>query len=350
MGIFAKKTMAGYRPVPQTEATHYIADLSEYTQIQQDLRQLRAQLQDALDGASGQMNEIKKAESEQLAAIRNEYQNQFCILEKRNQELELGIESRQKEIDDLKRLNSNLLRILRDRANASRNIVPKKAHDGYIITSCRQYRDYKELHHSWEDYQKQPAVYRKKHRYISVEKIPVKAWKVTIQTPYPIGIPVSQVENQILTELQTGIMKEMGCNAIEPNGSYPLGPSSSSVVYKWEYAADLRSGLWTIDLYMTGQPCIPLNRMPRNPSVIKRKEKSNEKEIRSLRRTCQSQASASYRTIPCNSSGILFDAYREYSISFDRDMLESRMASLCRLCAYSRHLLCFRQQACLPGL
>ncbi|MFR8353144.1 MAG: hypothetical protein ACLVB1_11320, partial [Blautia obeum] len=60
-------------------------------------------------------------------------------------------------------LNKNLLRILRERANADRSITPKKQHHGYIILCSQQLNE-------------------------NHKKDGISTWKTQIQTPYPVTL------------------------------------------------------------------------------------------------------------------------------------------------------------------
>lgn len=53
-------------------------------------------------------------------------------------------------------LNQNLLRISRERANASRSITPKKIHTGYLVLSSRQWIEHYPHDLSPEEYQAMP--------------------------------------------------------------------------------------------------------------------------------------------------------------------------------------------------
>ena len=73
-------------------------------------------------------------------------------------------------------LNENLLRISKERANADRNLKPKKEHTGYVVVSSteKEYR-YKVDRRHWET---------------------VILWETVLQTPYPIDFTEEQAREE----------------------------------------------------------------------------------------------------------------------------------------------------------
>lgn len=277
MGTFVKKTIAGgYKQVPPDEATHYLAETAEYFQAQKDLQKLYIKMQKFSEDAQKREASIRRTSYEQAAEIRYSYEKQIQELQEKiavlksaadqyTQKLavlESAAGTCSQKLRELEEQNANLLRIVRERANASRGITPKKAHDGYVITAYRQHRDFQEISNSWEDYQQQSIAYRQQNRFIKTEKIPIISWKISVQTPYPTSIPFEQAEKQIMVEMLSGLIKEAGCKEIQDqNGPYLLLSNDKCILYRWDYATDLKSGFWTVDLYLSGQPDIPQSRV-----------------------------------------------------------------------------------------
>ena len=97
--------------------------------------------------------------------------------------MEQQVAAAQEEAEYQKRLNANLLRISRERANADRNLRPKKEHTGYLVvfTGERDYR-YREGK-SWKK---------------------VKLWETVLQSPYSVDFTEEQARKQIEIELFKG--------------------------------------------------------------------------------------------------------------------------------------------------
>lgn len=269
MGMYVRKAITGYRQVPQEEATHYIEDLQEHTQICREHKELSKKLQAAEENIRHLKSEHKTEILRQEELIRIEYETQVQNLNAKITDLSSQLTVCIQGLAEEKAKNTNLVRILRERANAIRGIRPKKKHDGYIITSCRQHRDYREIRHSWEDYQKKPSSYRKKHRYAPIERLPVMAWKLTVLSPCQVGLPVKQVEQLVFSEMRDGILKEIGCDKVsDSNGTYPATSEGQCILYRWDLSADIKTGLWAVEIYITGQPCIPRERLLIQPAAL----------------------------------------------------------------------------------
>lgn len=89
------------------------------------------------------------------------------------------LEAERAESAHQKRLNENLLRIARERANADRKLKPKKEHTGYVVVVSSE------------------KIYRYKH---GRRLESVKLWETVIQSPYSIEFPAKQAKKLILEE------------------------------------------------------------------------------------------------------------------------------------------------------
>lgn len=96
-------------------------------------------------------------------------------------ELTKLVEEQKDEITRLEKLNANLLRISRERANADRNLRPKKSRSGYWLTQ------YDEVRYSYHE---------------GDEKISVPLYKTVILCPYTASFDWSVASAQIMHELR----------------------------------------------------------------------------------------------------------------------------------------------------
>lgn len=193
---FVKKTMLNYREVPggnsDPECTHVILAREEY-------EKLVAEKQRAVTEAA----ETKKSASLQ---IDSERRNAQAKMEQAKQEAQATVKSMQETLDDaekdieyLKGLNENLLRIARERANADRKLKPKKGHTGYVVvvSSEKEYR-YKVNRREWDT---------------------VMLWETVLQSPYSIEFTEEQAREQT-KELEEGAyIERLGITAYLP-GKY----------------------------------------------------------------------------------------------------------------------------------
>ena len=168
MGYFVKKSSFGLKPVTfstNTEINVYDTDgyyLSpdEYVNIQQTLSRQKEKIvqlqqekeqeeQKLLDYYQNAFQRVKKEYSNKLSGelqhIREkniqpseEYEKQLFIVKTQLEELQTQLTKAKQYGTDQETLNKNLLRILKERANAERGIIPKKQHHGYIILCSQQ--------------------------------------------------------------------------------------------------------------------------------------------------------------------------------------------------------------------
>ena len=150
----------------------------------------------------------------------------------------------------------NIYRIMRERANAARGIVPKKSHDGYLVLSSRQWIE------------RYPAV-------IGGKKMQCSAaiWKSVLETPYDVALAADQIRTQIENDLKL-IISDIGCHCIvseKDNGRYKSGlekienSREKNVLYKWDLVANFKSGLWLLEIYTTKGLTVPESRRPKQP-------------------------------------------------------------------------------------
>lgn len=156
----------------------------------------------------------------------------------------------------------NVYRIMRERANAARGIVPKKSHDGYLVLSSRQWIE------------RYPAV-------VSGKKMQCNAavWKSVLETPYDVALAADQIGTQVENDLKL-VMSDIGCHCMVPekdNGKYKTSMEKiensreKNVLYKWDLVANFKSGFWALEIYTTKGLTVPESRRPPQKT---RKEKS----------------------------------------------------------------------------
>lgn len=128
-------------------------------------------------------------------------------------------------------LNKNLLRILRERANADRSITPKKQHHGYIILCSQQLNE-------------------------NHKKDGISTWKTQIQTPYPVTLKSYEIQGQIFQDfVDKDIFSEMRIDSADADKDSDYIAKMQDYLFK----ANSRTGLWEVELYTTGEITIPQN-------------------------------------------------------------------------------------------
>lgn len=207
MAIKAYKGLMGsFVPMEESdkkhEFTHVIMERQEYIEIREEMKQLRNQLQEEqqklerLKGvAETRIREIKEAATSEMESCRSEAEQVK---------------------DEALRLNENLKRICKERANAARNLQPKKRHCGYIAKRSEQ---------------------SKKVFYEKGKRSEVDVWRTFIETPYQIQLVEVEARKFIDSDIgEKGVFDFAG-------GYYT----------DFKMIKDLTSGLWNIALETEGE-------------------------------------------------------------------------------------------------
>lgn len=178
MSEFVKKNMVGYKPVPgghsDSECTHVILTLQEYDQLLREKSMAEQEARAARDQAAIDVAAADQRASQAAYKADQEAQGRVkAIL--------VELEAERAENAHQRELNAGLLRINRERANADRELKPKKEHSGYVVTVSaeKKYR-YKADRRTWRT---------------------VTLWETTIQSPYSAEFTEEQARTQIREEL-----------------------------------------------------------------------------------------------------------------------------------------------------
>lgn len=155
----------------------------------------------------------------------------------------------------------NVYRIMRERANAARGIVPKKSHDGYLVLSSRQWIE------------RYPAI-------VGGKKIQCSTvvWKSVLETPYDVALVANRIGKQIENDLRT-IVNDIGCHCMvsdKDNGRYKISMEKiensreKNVLYKWGFVANFKSRFWQLEIYTTQGLTVPESCRPLSNSANRR--------------------------------------------------------------------------------
>src|SRR5699024_11157523 len=123
MSEFVRKSALGYKPVPggysDPELTHVILTKAEYDSLRDQIQAARNETTAALH----RMEQIEHQANLKIQQVKTEAGLQLEDLQRKLDEEALKTEYQ-------KGLNTNLLRISKERANAARKLKPKKEHFG----------------------------------------------------------------------------------------------------------------------------------------------------------------------------------------------------------------------------
>ena len=244
MSEFLKKTTLGYRPVPgghsDPECSHVILTRKEYDQI---LREKAQAEQEKRNTAYEAERTVKRAQDDALSRAQKASEEARRSVEGMEQELA----AERAESAYQRRLNANLLRISKERANADRNLKPKKEHAGYVVlSSTEKEHRYKDENRHWKA---------------------VTLWETVLQSPYSVGFTEEQARKQMLDELfQKDENEDWPIQKIGITGEYSGGFAEMiqdkgwredyhqyNVMLDRHLRANFRSGYWEI-VFMHTKP------------------------------------------------------------------------------------------------
>lgn len=242
---YVMQTMGEYKELLQI-AKMYRDDLHREQQRYLDLKKVNASLQNKLERQQDENDRLCSQVQDmelRISDTEKEYARRITDLKEHISEQEVAVKQAQK-------LNKNLKRICRERANADRNITPKKEHDGYLVLQSREWR----------------------------ERLPdrrmVRTWKSVLQTPYDASIEQSVIEEQILEDLTEKVLVDIGCLhyvSPEDNGIYTY-VDDENLLYCWHFCSDYKSGYWCVILYTTRPLIVPVERRYKNSQRTKHRK------------------------------------------------------------------------------
>lgn len=232
MAEFVKKTMVGYKKVDgghsDPECTNVILTLDEYDELLSDVRQAQRNAQRAKEDAASQ---IARVEQEMTVETRRAADNANM----RIKEILTMLDEEKRQRAYQERLNANLLRISKERANADRKLKPKKTHTGYVVTYSAE----------------------KEYRYKEQKNIVViKLWETVLQSPYSVDFTEEQVKEQtqeLFEQDESGewMIERIGINAYYGDAYERLirdrewaGWRQHNVLLELKYRANYKTGYW----------------------------------------------------------------------------------------------------------
>lgn len=201
MSEFVRKSALGYKPVSgghsDPELTHVILTKAEYDNLRDQIQAARKETTVALDKVA----QVERQAASKIQQIKTEAGLQLEDLQRKLDEEALKTEYQ-------KGLNTNLLRISKERANAARKLKPKKEHSGYVVISSA------EKSHSYK---------KGAHRGTAI------LWETVLQTPFSVDF----TEEQVRTETEDLFQKD-------ESGAWPIGKIGINGQYLAGYGEMIR--------------------------------------------------------------------------------------------------------------
>lgn len=208
---YVKRTMMGYKEIQggayDPECSHVILTKKEYEQLLAEKSRAELLSRDVRTKAE---HAIQQAQSQARLRI----QNIETSTQKRVTALEQELSKAQEEVAYQAGLNTNLLRVARERANADRKLRPKKEHTGFVVmmTGDKEHR-YRDSRKHWRM---------------------VMLRETVLQTPYSVDFTEDQARHQIQEDLFC--LDDEGRYFIEKIGidqNYPPGYAAMMEDMNW---------------------------------------------------------------------------------------------------------------------
>lgn len=238
MSDFVKKTaLGGYKIVPggasDPDYSHVILSKKEYEQLLREKARVEQESRDARLEADKAIQREKENASYRIHTSESEAAQKVAALEQ-------TLISEKRDSAYQRQLNENLLRISRERANADRDLRPKKEHTGYVVVSSTEKKiRYKDGNRHWAT---------------------VVLWETILQTPYSIDFPEHQARQQSKEDLfrrredGSALIKEIGISAVYgqdysamiEDKAWCNDPSPYNVMLERHLRANYRTGYWEI--------------------------------------------------------------------------------------------------------
>lgn len=240
--IPVNKFMGVYKEVKDDKNfTHYVITSDIDKQINEYVINLKEKIE-----------KLELEHSENIKNLKNEYSKKIEVLNSKNKAFleklkndnltleDINLELKNN-LNDYKKLNDNLLRIARERANQKRGLFPKKAHNGFIILN-RKSTFYKFT--------------SKKGNKTDVFEF--DCFKIVIQTPFDSSISLDLIERDIINSFKDFIINLNISNwynylAIKDYSVNEIinlfNEAEGNFIFKESFIANSKTNLWELEIY-----------------------------------------------------------------------------------------------------
>lgn len=226
------KGLTGYNKEKENKpATHIILTVDEYEQLISECNKAKAQTKQVTEKANKELKNYVNKVNLKMKEVETNTEQKLKAVENR-------LESYKLEINRLNNLNNNLLRVMKERANADRNIRPKKKRNGYLILNSVQYT----YNFYFEN---------RKKRYL----VNLPCWRVTIQSYYECSLPFLTIKKEIEKDLtyfspKLGINNVYNLENVSEEKLYEYWNTEENFIFKATYKQNVRSNFWEVE-YLT---------------------------------------------------------------------------------------------------
>lgn len=183
-----------------------IIEVSEYAGLQQEISNAKQAARNAEYNADKKIHQIQSEAQSRITDAEKKIANNTAEWEKK-------LAAEQQESALQRELNANLLRITKERANAERDLKPKKEHTGYVVlTSVEKESRYKDSYGHPQT---------------------ITLWETAMETPYTMDFEAEQVR---------GLIREL--TQEDEDGNWPIRRIGITENYPGKYANMIQNKEW----------------------------------------------------------------------------------------------------------
>lgn len=183
-----------------------IIEVSEYAGLQQEISNAKQAARNAEYNADKKIHQIQSEAQSRITDAEKKIANNTAEWEKK-------LAAEQQESALQRELNANLLRITKERANAERDLKPKKEHTGYVVlTSVEKESRYKDSYGHPQT---------------------ITLWETAMETPYTVDFEAEQVR---------GLIREL--TQADEDGNWPIRRIGITGNYPGKYANMIQNKEW----------------------------------------------------------------------------------------------------------
>ena len=236
------KFMGVYKEIKNViDCKYYVIDSTVPNMLDNHISFLNNKINDLHLQHNKDINTLKQKFNNKIDSLKNiQFSNlkqlENDILNLKNNNLEL-----KNQLDNYKKLNDNLLRICKERANQKRGLSPKKSHSGFIVLN-RKSTFYKFISKTGK----------------KTNSIEFECFKVNIQTPFDSSISLNLIKQDIINSF-INIMNNFGISnwydysVIKDYSIIDFvsifNETDENFIFKHSFIANNKSNLWEIEIY-----------------------------------------------------------------------------------------------------
>ena len=239
-----KRTLGYGKPKENEDYTHVIYTKDEDQDNENNKRDMREQIKSLERDYKSKIEHYKQSAVDKIAEIQAE-------ADERVAEAQNEASKQKKEAEKFENINRNLIRITKERANAKRELTPKKQHTGYVFLSI-------------EDYIYNCECVVKDSKKTMMLKLP--CFRVRLQSPYDIALEQKAVKDLIYDDVINKLGWKMGFSSTYDKGfvSYTenelrkiWNDGSKTFMFKLVYKANFQKGFWEVEFLARDMPIVP---------------------------------------------------------------------------------------------